>query len=86
MNLDLKTRMVRLRLKQKDAAEMLNRSGLNTCKSEVSVAINRLRDYPKLDVVRNELSNLLTKLERERGIKQCPAYLSPKRTGGTLRS
>ena len=69
MNLDLKTRMVRLRLKQKDAAEMLNRSGLNTGKSEVSVAINRLRDYPKLDVVRNELSNLLTKLERERGIE-----------------
>ena len=69
MNLDLKTRMVRLRLKQKDAAEMLNRSGLNTCKAEVSVAINRLRDYPKLDVFRNELSNLLTKLERERGIE-----------------
>ena len=69
MNLDLKTRMVRLRLKQKDAVEILNRSGLNTCKSEVSVAINGLRDYPKLDVVRNELSNLLTKLERERGIK-----------------
>ena len=69
MNLDLKTRIVRLGLRQKDVAEMLNRPGLIVSPAELSVAINRLRDYPKLDVVRNELSNLLTKLERERGIE-----------------
>ena len=69
MNLDLKTRIVRLGLKQKDVAKMLNRPGLIVSPAELSVAINRMRDYPKLDVVRNELSNLLTKLERERGIK-----------------
>lgn len=69
MNLDLKTRIVRLGLRQKDVAEMLNRPGLVVSPAELSVAINRLRDYPKLDEIRNELSNLLTKLERERGIE-----------------
>lgn len=69
MNLDLKTRIVRLGLKQKDVAKMLNRPGLIVSPAELSVAINRLRDYHKLDVIRNELSNLLTKLEREKGIE-----------------
>lgn len=68
MNLDLKTRIVRLGLKQKDIVKMLERPGLIVSDAELSSAINHTRDYPKLGVLRNELSNLLTKLEHERGL------------------
>lgn len=68
MNLDLKTRIVRLHIKQNDIAKMLSGNGFPVHPAELSDAIHAKNSYPKTLKIQNDLKNLLTRLEHERGL------------------
>lgn len=70
MNLNLKCRIVRLGLKQKDIAEIISTNGRKVYPSEVNKAISGKECYPKSQAICNDIANLLTRLERERGLDE----------------
>lgn len=68
MELDLKSRIRRLGIKQNYIAKTLSKPGFSVTPQELSNAIAKNTNYPKDYKIRNEVLNLLTKLEHERGL------------------
>lgn len=68
MKLDIRTRIVRLGMTNRQICKMISTDDFHVHQAQLSAAIHGSQTFPKHLRIRNEVLNLLTKLERERGL------------------